>query len=234
MDVSELTSRESRRRPGGVLVALTAPLMQAAAQEYLQEHGFAVHGTAADAAGVIDRVLRGPPDAVLIDTDLPGGGVVAAEGVLAAAPNTAVVMMAEGPTKADVVDAVRAGAVGCLSKGISLEGLARAVSGVLSGEAALPRALVAAALEEVAISDARLVYGSVREGTWDFTVRELEVLRLLAQRASTAEIARELSISPTTVRRHCAAICRKLNVPDRAAAVELVKRSQLPLASQSR
>jgi DNA-binding NarL/FixJ family response regulator len=234
MGVSASTRRERGLQPPVVLVALTAPLMQAAAEDYLQEHGFAVHGTAADAAGVIDRVLRDRPDVVLIDTDLPGGGIVATEGILATAPTTAVVIMAEGPTRADVVDAVRAGAVGCLSKSISLEGLARAVSGVLSGEAALPRALVAAALEEVAISDERLVYGSVRVGTWDLSLRELEVLRLLAQGASTTEIARELSISPTTARRHCTAICRKLNVPDRAAAVELVKRSRLPLASRSR
>jgi DNA-binding NarL/FixJ family response regulator len=232
MDVSASTRLERRHQPAVVLVALTAPLMQTAAQEHLLEHGFAVRGTSADAAGVINQVLRDRPDAVLIDADLPGGGLVAAGGVLAAAPNAAVVMMAEGPTEADVVAAVRAGAVGCLSKSISLQGLARAVSGVLSGEAALPRALVAAALEEVAISDARLVYGSAREGTWDLTVRELEVLRLMAQRASTAEIARELSISPTTARRHCTAICRKLKVPNRAAAVELVKRSQLPLAGQ--
>jgi DNA-binding NarL/FixJ family response regulator len=233
MQISASTRLERRQQPAVVLVALTAPVMQAAAQECLRGHGFVVHGSAANAAAVINRVLRERPDAVLIDTDLPGGGLVAAWGVLAAAPNTAVVMMAEGPTEADVVAAVRAGAVGCLSKSISLEGLARAVSGVVSGEAALPRALVAAALEEVAISDARLVYGSAREGTWDLTVRELEVLRLMAQKASTAEIARELSISPTTARRHCTAICRKLKVPDRAAAVELVKRSQLPLAAQS-
>ena len=53
------------------------------------------------------------------------------------------------------------------------------------------------------------------------TRRQMQVLRLLARGATTAEIARSLSISQVTARRHCADICRKLGARDRASAVEL-------------
>jgi DNA-binding NarL/FixJ family response regulator len=225
---------ESRTQRAQVLVAVTAPLMWAAAEACLQEHGFAAsYGGGADAATVIESAVREQPDVALIDADLPGGGINIAAEVVSAAPGVAVVILAERPTGADVVEAFRAGAVGCLPKHISLHGLARAVSGVLRGEAALPRTLVSAALTEALRADARMFLGGLPGGLSELTVRELDVLRLLADGSSTAEIARQLTISPITARRHCAGICRKLNVPDRASAVEVVKRSRLPLASHA-
>jgi DNA-binding NarL/FixJ family response regulator len=233
MDASPSIWREKQRLRAAVFVAITAPLMRAAAETCLQEHGFAVYGDVTDADDVIEGVLRERPEVALIDVDLPGGGIAAARGLTAAVPDMPVVMLAEGPTEADVLEAVRAGAVGCLPMNISLDGLARALSGVLHGEAALPRALVGAVLTEIAISDAMLAYGGAWEGASDLTLRELQVLRLAARGASTADIAQELSISPVTARRHSAEICRKLGVPDRATAVELVKRSHMPLGSHT-
>jgi DNA-binding NarL/FixJ family response regulator len=208
-------------------------LMRMAAEACVREHGFASLGGGADAAAVIELAIREQPDVALIDADLPGGGITAAAEISSRAPGLAVVILAEAPTEADVVDAFRAGAVGCLPKNISLEGLARALSGVLKGETALPRRFVSAVLTEALRADARLLFGSSRLGLPDLTVREFQVLRLLARGSSTADIARELSISPITARRHCAAICKKLNVRDRATAVELVKSSRVRLASHA-
>jgi DNA-binding NarL/FixJ family response regulator len=232
MDVSPRAPAESGPRRPRVLLAASAPLMRAAEEDCLREHGFAVSGTAEDAAAVVGLALRERPDVILIDTDLPGGGIRAAEDLVFALPAAAVVMMADGPTEADVLDAVRAGAVGCLPKDISREGLARALAGVLKGETALPRALVGAVLTEITAPDVKPVYGGAWERASALSVRELEVLRLLAHGASTADIARQLSISPITARRHCAGICRKLGVSDRKAAVELVRRSHLSLAGR--
>jgi DNA-binding NarL/FixJ family response regulator len=201
-------------------------LMRVALEALLQEKGFTLYGSAADAPAVIASARRERPDVVLIDVDLPGGALGAAEQI-GALPDAAVVMMAEGPTDADVLNAIRAGAVGCLPKDISLDGLARALNGVLAGELAVPRELLGAILSEIAGSRAKTVHGYLWEGASTLTLRELEVLRMLALGASTADIARELSISPVTARRHCGEICRKLNVPDRASAVMLLKRSRL-------
>jgi DNA-binding NarL/FixJ family response regulator len=156
---------------------------------------------------------------------------MAATKISSAAPGVAVVMLADAPTEADVLAAIHAGAVGYLPKDVSLEGLSRALRGALVGEPALPRKLVSALLDEIRGADARLLLGRSHETLPDLTLRELEVLRQLARGASTLDIARALSISPITVRRHCTGICKKLNVRDRATAVEMVKRSRLPLGS---
>jgi len=203
--------------------------MRVALEAMLQEKGFAVCEGAADAATVIHKARRDRPDVVLIDTDLPGGGLTAAEQIASALADAAVVMLADRPTDADVLNALRAGALGCLPKDISLDGLARALNGVLTGELAVPRELVGAMLSELVANGGKLVDSALWEGASTLTVRELEVLRMLARGASTSDLARNLSISPITARRHCAEICRKLNVPDRASAVELLKRSRMRL-----
>jgi DNA-binding NarL/FixJ family response regulator len=215
----------SRTRPR-VLLALTAPLMRAAAEESLSTQGFAAERGYEDAAAVIEGAMRELPDAVVIDEDLPGGGIAAAAEIASAVPAIAVIMLVETPTSADVLDAVHAGAVGCLPKDVSLEGLVRAVRGVLAGEAALPRKLLPAVLEEARGADPTRLLGHAHHALRDLTLRELDVLRLLAHGSSTVEISRALSISPITVRRHCAGICRKLNVRDRATAVESFNRSR--------
>ena len=231
MHESKRNSLEGREDVGPrVLVAVAAPLMRAAAEACLREHGFAPLAGRADAVVVIELVLREQPDVVLLDADLPGSGIRVAAEISSVAP---VVILADAPTEADVVEAIRIGAVGCLSKDISLAGLARALSGVLKGETAVPRRFASAALSEALTAAARPVLGRARLGMSDLSVRELEVLRLLAGGSSTADIARKLSISPITARRHCAGICRKLKVRDRATAVELVKNSRLPLASRA-
>jgi DNA-binding NarL/FixJ family response regulator len=214
-----------------VLLAVTAPLMRAAAEACLHEHGFAVRSSAVDAAAVIESAVRELPDIALIDTDLPGGAITAATEVSSAVPGTAVVMLAEAPTEADLMGALYAGAVGCMPKHTSLAGLARALQGVLAGEPAVPRNLVGAMLQEIRGTDASLLLGRPRSVVPDLTLRELEVLRLLARGSSTGDIARALSISPITARRHCAGICRKLKVRDRAAAVQVVERSRTGLYS---
>src|SRR5262245_50722031 len=99
-----------------VLLAVTAPLMRAAAEACLLEHGFAVRSSAVNAAAVIESAVRELPDIVLIDTDLPGGAITAATEVSSAVPGTAVVMLADAPTEADLLDAIYAGAVGCMPK----------------------------------------------------------------------------------------------------------------------
>jgi DNA-binding NarL/FixJ family response regulator len=214
-----------------VLLAIASPLMRTAAEACLQERGFGVRWAGADAAVVIESAVQDLPDVVVIDTDLPGGGLMAATKISSAAPGIAVVMLAHAPTEADVLAAIHAGAVGYLPKDVSLEGLTRALRGVLVVEPALPRKLVSALLDEIRGADVRLLLGRPHEALPDLTLRELEVLRLLARGASTLDIARALSISPITVRRHCTGICKKLNVQDRATAVEMVKRSRLPLGS---
>ena len=220
-------STESHSRPV-VLLALTAPLMRAAAEESLYAQGFAARGGHADAEAVVEAAVREQPDAVVIDAELAGGGIGAATEICSAAPSVAVVMLVGAPTEADVLDAIRAGTLGCLPKDVTLEGLARALRGVMAGEPVLPRKLMSALLQEIRGAEVTRLFNRPDYALHDLTLRELEVLRLLARGSSTADMSRALSISPITVRRHCAGICRKLDVRDRATAVARIKRSRWP------
>ena len=98
-----------------------------------------------------------------------------------------------------------------------------ALRGVLGGEAAIPRALVARVLEELrALEQGRYASELTRLGV-ELTPREREVLELLERGLQTSQITEGLMISSVTVRRHVSEILRKLEMPDRQAAVELLR-----------
>ena len=108
---------------------------------------------------------------------------------------------------------------------MDLKRLPNALYGVSSGEAAIPRALVARLLEQFHGREPRwrpLVVSEFAEGR--LTSREWEVLELVADGCSTAEIAGKLVISASAVRAHIASIVRKLQVEDRSAAARLFRR----------
>jgi DNA-binding NarL/FixJ family response regulator len=136
-------------------------------------------------------------------------------------------MLTVSDEDSDLFAALRAGADGYLLKTMSLRRLPAALAGVCSGEAAMPRALVARVLERFHGREPRWRHpagGPLAEQR--LTSREWEVLELLAQEQSTAEIARRLVLTASAVRVHIAAIVRKLHVANRAAAAELFQRSE--------
>ena len=109
----------------------------------------------------------------------------------------------------------------------NLKRLRDALIGVCSGEAAIQRTLVARVIDRFHGREPRWrqVIGSETTGR-RLASREWEVLELLAQRRSTAEIAEKLVLSASAVRVHIASIVHKLEVPDRAAVVELFRQSR--------
>ena len=125
----------------------------------------------------------------------------------------------------DLFLALRAGAAGYLLKTMSFRRLPDALLGACSGEAAMPRTLVARVLQRFRGREPRWRQPVADDSSGGrLTTREWEVLALLAQGLSTSEIARRLMLSDTAVRVHISAIVRKLGVPDRAAAIELFRK----------
>jgi DNA-binding NarL/FixJ family response regulator len=203
-----------------VLVADDHPATRAGVRSALEGRGFAVCAEAADAAGAVEGALRTRPRVCLLDIHMPGNGIAAAAEISAALPDTAVVMLTVSRDDDDLFAALRAGAVGYLLKDTDPDRLPNALQGVLNGEAALPRSLVARVLDEFrAREQRRRRHGHVL----DLTRREWDVLELLGEGLSTAQIAERLFISRVTVRTHVAAALRKLRVPDRKAAIELLR-----------
>ena len=189
----------------------------------LGDGGFAVVAEAARADVAVDRALRERPDICLLDINMPGNGILAAAQIAQQLPDTAIVMLTVSRDDADLFDALRAGAVGYLLKDTDPVRLPEALKGVLEGEAALPRTLVARVIDEFRERGRRkrLVFAK-RRGV-ELTSREWEVLELLHQRLSTSEIAERLFVSQVTVRSHIAAILRKLRVESREEALRLLE-----------
>ena len=200
-----------------------APTRADVRRALVADERFEICADMADAAGAVQAAVRERPDVCLLDVRMPGGGLSAAWEIAARLPRTKIVMLTVSGEDADLFAALRAGAEGYLLKTMNFAWLPDALAGVCSGEAAIPPKLVARMLMRFRTRDPRsrrpLDHGSAEH----LTSREWEVLELLAQKNSTAEIARGLVITASAVRVHITAIVRKLHVPDRAAAIALFR-----------
>jgi len=192
--------------------------------EVLARSGFRVVAEADHADAAVAAVERERPDVCLLDVRMPGDGIAAAGRISRAHPEVAVVMLTVSREDGDLFAALRAGAAGYLLKDTDPTRLPHALRGVLSGEAALPRDLVARVIGEFRERAGRRL--PVADRGVELTGREWEVLELLREGLTTAQVAERLFVSQVTVRSHVAAVVRKLRVPDREAALRLVSGSR--------
>ncbi len=176
------------------------------------EADFQVLGAAASAEEALSLVARLHPDVILLDLELPGlSGIDAIPRLIAASPDSKILVFTAYDTDERVLGAIRAGARGYLLKGAAVADIARAVRDVAAGGSALePRVA------------AKLVT-TVREprAADHLTAREREVLGLIARGLPGKQIARALNISERTVKFHTASLLRKLGADNRAQAVAL-------------
>jgi DNA-binding NarL/FixJ family response regulator len=155
------------------------------------------------------------PEIALIDVDLPPYGGVDAARRLSGACSACTIVWGFDPTPDTVVAAIRAGARGFLRKNIRPEELVRALGGAVAGVAPLSPDLATFLIDALHGLDER---SRIRERASVLSPREQEVLGLVAQGARNRQIARELTISEFTVKRHVQNILHKLEVPSRHAA----------------
>lgn len=208
-------------RAPSVVIVDEQPAIRACSRQLLEQDGFTICGEASDADGAVEAVLRERPDLCLIGVLAEGSEIQATERIVTALPQTAVVILTASESRVDLVEAIRAGAVGYLLKGMNEKRLANVLRGVLAGEAAIPRALVARLVREFQTQGRRHLAAG-EHGRVDLTVREWEVMELMCEGLSTGELAERLFVSPVTVRRHISETVRKLGVDDREAAVALL------------
>lgn len=189
-------------------------------RQALELDGFEVVAAVPDGPRAVAAAVEHAPDVVVLDINMPGGGIAAAERISLLVPAAAVVMLTASRDDDDLFDALRVGARGYLLKDMDPDRLGAALRGVLAGEAALPRALVMRVMAEFATSPRRpdrrpLTLAST------LTVRESEALELMALGLTTEEIAARMFIGQVTVRTHVSNVLKKLGVTSREAAVRL-------------
>jgi NarL family two-component system response regulator LiaR len=179
----------------------------------------AVVGEARDGEEALKLCSESQPHVALVDMKMRGmNGEETILAIQKQYPQIRVLALTSFYDKELVQQAMQAGAVGYLVKGISAEELAEAIRVAHSGQTVLSREATQALIQP---------NEPLAELDYDLTDRELQVLTLLAEGLSNAEIARRLDVSLSTARHHVSAILTKLGVANRAEAVALALRHGL-------
>lgn len=208
--------------PRRVILADDHPPTRQGVRMSLEGSGFVVCADVGSADAAVAAAREHRPDVALLDIGMPGSGIAAAARIAEESPETVVVMLTVSRDDDDLFAALQAGAVGYLLKDTDPKRLPLALEGVLEGEAALPRTLVAKLIREYQGRQRRRRIPFLRERGIDLTDREWQVLDMLREQRTTKEMATRLGISPVTVRRHISALIEKLGVSSRDEAVRAV------------
>ncbi len=216
----------STEAPLRVIIADDDPLARRMIKGALQAAGMTVVAEAKNGHEAVELGLHYQPDVVLMDVVMPGlDGILATRRILKANPDQRVVALTRGDEGELGLLALRAGAVGFLSKHVDIDALPRALQGVREGEAAISRQMTRRLIER--FRDAEDRPSGLRPIKSPLTAREWEVIDLLKSDRSPDDVADTLVLSRETVRSHIKNIMRKLNVHSRADAVSATERLRI-------
>ena len=195
-------------------------LVRAAVRQALTAPDISVVGEAATADEALIVAPRLRPDLLLLDINLPGSdGLRLLRELGPRLPETRIVMLTVSARKRDLLEAMRNGAAGYLTKDLGPEALQRAVRGIRSGDLPMSRSMAGEVVRSLAGDRRRTGPGkSADHPLGDLSDREHEVLRHLGDGRTDREIATQLGISPRTVETHVGSILHKLGVKNRAQA----------------
>lgn len=205
--------------PISVMLVDDHALVRSAVRQALSAADIEVIGEAGTAEEALLLAPELAPDVLLLDLNLPGtSGLGLLRELAPRLPNTKIVMLTISDDRRDLLDAVRNGAAGYLTKDLSPDALQRAVRGIRSGDLAMSRAMAAEVIQHLATTTNRPSGADAPGGMPGVSPREDEVLALLADGLTDREIADRLGISPRTVETHVGSLLNKLGVRNRAQA----------------
>ncbi len=213
---------ESAQRPVKVMLVDDQPLLRTGFRMVLEaEPDVSIVAEASDGAEAVDLARRLLPDVVLMDIRMPRmDGVAATQAIVDAKLPVRVLILTTFDLDEYVIGSLRAGAAGFLAKDVPAEDLVAAIRSVASGDAIVAPRILKRLLEKFVD---RLPEPNEAAPTHldSLTDREREVLALVAKGLSNSEIAKELTVSETTVKTHVGHVLTKLGLRDRVQAVVL-------------
>ena len=199
-----------------ILIADDHALVRAGIRAFLERiPNIEVVAEASDGREAVELVAKRQPDIVLMDIAMPGlNGLEATRQIVKLWPGVRVIVLSMHASEEYVWQALRAGARGYLLKGASLAELELALSSVVRGELYL-----SPPLSQQAITEYVQRTGKERAREEKLTVRQREILSLIAEGKSTKKVALQLNISVKTVESHRTQIMERLNIHDVAGLV---------------
>lgn len=184
------------------------------------EDDFEVVAEGTSAQEALRLVAEHLPDLLLLDINIPGGGLSAVPKIAASNPATKIIMLTASEEEDDVVSALKLGARAYIVKGVAARELKTILRAVQNGEAYVTPTLAASLL-----SDFKAQTGDAKKSSplQDLTEREHDILEQVAVGKSNKEIAAELFLSEKTVKHHMTNILQKLHVRNRVEAALLAQ-----------
>ena len=207
-----------------VLLVDDHDLFRTGLRTLLEDEGLQVIGEAENGQVALRLVGELAPDVVIMDLNMPGlTGVETTRRITGASPLTRVLVLTISVEDDDVMNAVMAGACGYLLKDSSIHQLIAGIRAAARGESLISPQIAAKLLQRLRAQTTDT--GAAATILAELSDRELEVLRLIANGKDNAVIARELFISPKTVKNHISNILMKLQIENRIQAAVYAVRS---------
>ncbi|MDX2157449.1 MAG: response regulator transcription factor [Hyphomicrobiaceae bacterium] len=194
------------------------------AETFAEEADMDVAGEGETAEDAVRLASELKPDLMVVDVSLPGGGIDAVRRIAASEPAIRLVMLSIHEDAAVVKAALKAGALGYVSKGVSGADLIAIARKVLAGARCVNPELAARLL----LGDEAPGSAPDRSGQLGMlTSREQQILSLLADGSSNNEIAKRLELSESTVKHHMTSLMQKLGAKSRTEAALIASRMDI-------
>jgi DNA-binding NarL/FixJ family response regulator len=210
-----------------ILIADDHPMYRHGVRSLLEHtEGLEVVGEATTGEEAVRLAHTLKPDVIMMDIRMPGiHGIEATRQIKAVHHDIQILMVTMFQDDASMLTALKAGARGYILKDAGKDVIIRALHAVSGGEAIFSPEIASKMIGYATRPDSGL------DAFPQLTLREKEVLSLMANDASNAEIARQLMLSSKTVSNYIANILNKLKVPDRLDAIQLVKENRMTLGA---